>query len=733
MAKEIYRQNVWYWWMTNDDNIWQPWSSYDIEGIDVKKSTKSFSLWFNQPDTAEKIWLWNWNIVSIIKGNYPFDLYLNSDGYIYWFNSVAQWSLFKGNNSIVNWTLVKFVQTWVTNTTKYWLYIDTNKKLARWTFDPSASWINYDMWLCDSSINPNSTWASPWVTTWWAVNSTQVQHNTGNTSYLSIPLTVTNATKYRINVNISSISAWTCEVYMWWTSLWTLTTADQFKTSFYRTTASTSETLELRPTTDCNIKINEITICKSLVTEEYLSLPYEASWPMLQSLWDLYVWWYWLVMRINVSDNVWVIWETLILDPWYTVVAMTEIWDQVIVYASDWSMWKQYFWDWVSWQVDRVINWYDKPIQNVANLNNVDYVITGTTWKKQLFVASWYQPEKLYSSKYLAGSYNFIKFNFNANYTNAIETVENLIIIPDVDWNIYIYGSRIPGLPATIQRELNVNWTITAINATESNNWPEITVCFSSTSISWVRTQYVKKFIYYARNSYEREPEYNTNSVYWQEGILIMNPFLWDAAKYTEADKKQASKMRIGYKMPSTLTNDTMRRSYTKWWVETYYVDYKYRINIYETYNDNDDLSRYTTFYIGWYTTTPTVGSIYSYWSNRYTIESVTEITKTVGTLYKSAYIVTKETTLWGSTVPLAWWTITKFSWTWDTSILYKRVRKWKLIKSIIDTTKRSEAFLYSQQFYKIQHSIELIWDWLYTPFINTFDLVYDQIQNDLI
>ena len=100
------------------------------------------------------------------------------------------------------------------------------------------------------------------------------------------------------------------------------------------------------------------------------------------------------------------------------------------------------------------IRWYDKPIVNVANINNVDHVITGSTYKRALYRVNGIQPELLYQSPFISDSYSD-RFNLSPDQTNAIETISNLIIIPS-PYALYTFGHINPGTPDSMVRQFSI-------------------------------------------------------------------------------------------------------------------------------------------------------------------------------------------------------------------------------------------------------------------------------------
>lgn len=112
---------------------------------------------------------------------------------------------------------------------------------------------------------------------------------------------------------------------------------------------------------------------------------------------------------------------------------MTDIGDQIVIYVNTGSGGKQYYYSKAEQSQYRTISWYDRPFINVANINNIDYAFTGTDQKRQVYIASGYQPQLVKTSI----PYNFDlasgvkRLFFNPNKTNNIETMTQRVFVPD--------------------------------------------------------------------------------------------------------------------------------------------------------------------------------------------------------------------------------------------------------------------------------------------------------------
>jgi hypothetical protein len=74
------------------------------------------------------------------------------------------------------------------------------------------------------------------------------------------------------------------------------------------------------------------------------------------------------------------------------------------------------------------VNWLDKPIVNAVNVNNADYVVTGTSSTRQLYLSQGYQPAIHMNSGFITNPYSD-RLSFGGDYPNAVETVKNVMLI----------------------------------------------------------------------------------------------------------------------------------------------------------------------------------------------------------------------------------------------------------------------------------------------------------------
>lgn len=136
-----------------------------------------------------------------------------------------------------------------------------------------------------------------------------------------------------------------------------------------------------------------------------------------------------VLTKIDTSLSTWSSTDPVTIAQGYSIRSLTKIGDQIFIYASDGSNGKQYLWDGTTGTPSSEITWYDKPIQRVFNLNNVDYAIVKTSLRSSLYVVNGYQPQLVFQSLNVQDSEKD-RFAFDATYVNSIETIGERLLIP---------------------------------------------------------------------------------------------------------------------------------------------------------------------------------------------------------------------------------------------------------------------------------------------------------------
>lgn len=265
---------------------------------------------------------------------------------------------------------------------------------------------------------------------------------------------ISDAAKYVINA-YATITAGSVTVSLGGTNLGTLTSATNGVCQVYaKTTSPGSEQFNLTPSNDFVGSVHFVKMQKSNVTVALTkAFPYET--PTLGIPNFLFVGNGSVVTRIDTSLSTWSSADTVTIENGFTVNGLSQVGDQIFIYATDGSEGKQYVWDGVSSTPSGSLRWYDKPIQRVLNLNNVDYVITKTRYRSSLFMVNGYQPVDTFKSPnvYVPGQE---RFDFDGTYLNAIETIGNTLIIPAFG-GLYTYGNGSPGYPKALVKEFTWN------------------------------------------------------------------------------------------------------------------------------------------------------------------------------------------------------------------------------------------------------------------------------------
>lgn len=669
----------WNWWISNDPNVWQAGSFAYGEWVEIRTNSKKVEMsqnWWslnflttaNNPVVAYNIidantflrFHYNWEITDNIKNdidtwNYivkiPTNIYnawvITTNAWVYDF--IISW------NKVYKWAYVAWSDFWIYDSWATWIVTD-------WEFDVPASW---------------TIWAN-WSVSWWLAT-----HTAWNTAVLKQTITP-DAKTYRFEVVCWTITANSCQLRLWWVSQYTFSASDSNKTVVFTYTATwASIDLEFVPFSWFAWSFQSVQWQVYNITSQTHTSNFQIDCPILYGQNTFYIWSWNKLVKVDTSISTWVISDALTIDLDYTIKGITRIWDQIFVYATNLSSSKQYLWDWSSVSALRQITWVDKPIMNVANFANIDYVFTGwwVSNKTQMFRVDWYQLTLLYQNTINSAPWNE-RIYFSPKNTNAIETIWTKLLIPWLWW-IYTYGQFTPWMPTSLVKEYtNYFNTISAMYYTEyvDNNlwysWYWI--------VNWVTGIYEK--IQWLVDIY------STLSPWY----IQLNPYFWDCL----SNKKNSQRFVL----------------WCKW------TTGKNWINI---YSKNDDIKWYAEILIqkpaG---TMPTVWSVYSISSKNYTITNVldTWLLVILQCTCPTDAVVTE-------------WTISKVSWTWNSTFYADKIRyDYKYITTIstFDTVSKARfIYNYPENFQELSFAFELITnDVLYTPAIYDFNLYYDETDD---
>ena len=671
----------WYWWMSNDPNVWGVGSFYDGWGVEVRKDSKKVTLSsnaisesvMNTRSTGQIIW-------SIFHAG-GYDVVATKDGRLAGFTTpeVSIWAYHIHTSNFYN--LFRY-----NGTSDYWVVIAADK-ILRWSINTSST----SLWIVGTQVVNEPEFDATWVWnvwTGWSITWGEATKSAWNTNTLTQILTVTNATKYVVNVVCGTITAGTLTVSMWGSTLGTITTANsQVATSFTRTTASTNEEIIFTPSSDFAGSLRSVNVSTSNITEAITWTTFNEQSPILFAPNIIYIGNGNVITQIDTTSGTWVASTVLTIDKGFVIRGLTKIGDQIFVYATDWSVTKQYLWDWASTAADRVITWYDKPLQRVISWNNMDYLVVKTYSRSSLWLVNGYQPQLLFQSDYINNT-SEDKFSFNCDYINSIETIWTKFVFSWDGEDLYTYWTFTNWLPPSLVREYNYVWSaVTNLYYAEelSNNL----FIFYSSRKSWSNKNY-----WAAVNL--QSPNYSPSSPW----VIITLPIYWTTGWSTT---KSLLKCMVGYRIKDDWS----------------------KIVVYRKINDWDKFVSFLTS--SGVTTPPSVWAIYTNWGNTYTVTWVT-------TVYASAWIYKVNCSYtWTATVASSW-TLTKTSWTWDASISFVSSLVWfEFIREITDWSVNKDLFISSCNFNKIQFAIELISDTTsYSPELYDFIPVFEEKDYDL-
>jgi len=665
MKKISFKQ--WNWWISNDEILGLPWSQKMMEWVDILNNSQYVKLakwWYPGLLNTRPAW----DIVGSLYENNINYLEISRDWYINNFYNKWKYYLIELNSANNIWTFKTWgAKIWwlIWNQGFYtWNYNATSKSL--WILDDAWYWINGD-----AQFNNDWNWT---IWAWWAVDW-QGDHTAWNTDALSRTIWTVTWKKYRFEISWYA-SVWNVEIKIWWTSLGFFNAWDD-KIIFEFVASWDNDTLEFDPSSDFDWYIDNNYIREEEIV--YHNHTFLADMSPYTIYWNyIYVWNGTKITRIDLTIPTVPVFVDFEIINWdYTVKWLTRIWDQFFIYASNWVNSKQYLWDWIDKEAQRVITWVDKPIQNVANFANVDYVITGTEHRQTLSVVNWYNLQPLINTKEYINSWD--RIYFNVNYTNSIETIVNKLLIPWENW-IYSYWEVIPWTHNVLNKEyIWTGWIVTNM--------------FFSTSLWYNLYVYVKWTYNWVYGNYKIEyylPEWDNNEHYltqqlWNTGWIETKPYLW--TEYSNI--KNINKYVLWYKLEDNTH------------INTYIKDKNY-VNVYTTSDDT---------FIVW--------DVYSCnWVN-YTIKNV------------DWHILNCETDT--EIIRPVVSTFTKVSWTWPTSFNNVNIRLWyRFLNKIDDTTKTKYTWYVMENTNKIEFAIELVSTFeRNTPKLYNFDIYFDEINQD--
>lgn len=433
-------------------------------------------------------------------------------------------------------------------------------------------------------------------------------------------------------------------------------------------------------------------ITTSTVTTDYANLWFNlinTTCPILFVDWFFYLWDSNKVYKFDPA-SAFSLSSTLTLDVWFTVKALTKIWDRVNAYATDDSKWMQWLWNGQNlatwWNATNIV-WYDKPILNVANINNVDYVITGDSNKRAFYRADWYQATLINQSKWYRSTTVNEKFFFNPDFTNWIETIGNVIYFAG-NGQIYAWGTYFPWFPESTTRQITFQSANRPTVIQSDTVWANLYYFYQNSSGKNIRSrQYIPDGVWHSLDP----------------GTIILNPIISDL--YSNEDS--SLKIRIGYDLPSTsqLVNVYAKSNYS-WGFENFY---------------SDTLSTF-----------PVIWDTYTYWWVTYTVYALTTKTANAQGIVHCTRTVNSVDIheIYDRTSG----TCTKATWTWPaTFTFYRMTHGMELIGQCTNTETHKELFDINDPNFQVTFMLDLVtWDVTKTPRVWDIVYAYSNIENDI-
>lgn len=641
------------WWLWTSLDEYSGWSYLFAKNIKANNNCFRLDNYLNWININSRSW---WYIIAQLFDPvylsamvcFTADWYIetywryNEQSFINWYTILNSqwnyWPIYKSNGWYVNairvWNSYIWIKQWKIDKFVFWgwdwIGILTNNLIANPLLTSNSDWTIGAWW---------TTWANGCTHTTW-VNTIVQNVITANTWWIKITFLITDWTVGKVSCFYND------------QSLWKITTTRNWLYTTYIWTATWwSATFWFVPTTDFNwtIKLCDLREVTTSLEIDKATITTASKHPALLDQWDIYIGSGSSLDIVSTSD--WQVTTKNIVETWYTIVSINRLWDKIIIFASDWINSKQYYWDWVSETPLETIDWAWKNITCVTVDGNRAYVLVENSFYKQLYLANGYDKQLIASNdkKYVWLS-DYIsydkkafdiswKFNMNCYNSNCMIANNNKVSIAWYN-GLWRYGSD-----KVTEKE---HWEYLYTNGLSITlTWQKIySLWYSWNNIYiWTNEQATQWWIVYniVRNV--------SNSNYMRNWYLITNPLFWDSL----SSRKELSKLKIWYYNVHSSVGG---------------------INIYASCDDNF----FWTMYVSWVTTTPSIWSTYQLNVNTIIWEVIkTDITgwtwtitfRTISNTLTSLYSI------------LYNWTLTKVTWTWDTTITYNDNDNFMLVKTI--------------------------------------------------
>ena len=528
MEKSIVIQSF-QWGLANDKNSWQKGSFWDSKNIELRKNSEYVTLnrWITE--TFSSVWITS-PIVAITTTNYQ------------------SWSASNSINDLIS-ELNVFTDIWKiyeNSTWEIWNVGDTIRNVF------STGGYNYILWSStlfrfQNAVRENILATNTFTSWWTGTNWSLWVHTAGSTvAYTqSIPIVTVIWERYHIIVDVTSQSAGTCTVWIGWA---TSSNLSVWRNDIYLTATTTAGIL-FTPSSASTIVLSYVRVDRvsDLATSNWLWI--KTLWsltsnvtrrPVINFFGDLIIWDGTQIARYN-KDGTIQLYSSSADAPvigWldWTVYAITQIGTNIYVWCNNGWATNMYIWDWVSSRPSQKVTYPDKPVINVALLNNQHYWWT-EKWVssiKSIMVWEWYQVQRYISSDIPKD--NTVetlddpdRLALYGTYTNAIETYWDIVYLPWY-WKIYWFWSYFPWNPIAFNKEFAFDGTectamLTPILWGSSSNKD-----FTPYMCIW----YLRSWVYYVWIIDFRD----YNWWYASSGYIETMEYLWDNLWIEKNQKK---------------------------------------------------------------------------------------------------------------------------------------------------------------------------------------------------
>jgi hypothetical protein len=442
----------------------------------------------------------------------------------------------------------------------------------------------------------------------------------------------------------------------------------------------------------------------------------ESQWTMpntsfytprcINNLW-LYIWNLNMVHKLERNGSAylptsWALTTVLTLNSWEEIINIFKLGDQFVLFTKT----GQYYWDWVNQYVDRYVKWEDE-IYSVAQYKNDFYVITNS-WRTCILwkTSDWYDRIQLFKEDSI--------YKINPRLTQSIifnwaaATTQGIVFFASgwstAPWYIYSYWAYNPGMPQSFSKIKSPYFISNVFKGSLDN-------LYYATSIG--SKYYVWEFRDYVCDDFSTTRMQYTLFSQW---VTMMSPIIW----ISQSTNKKTEKLKFWYNSDA-LNYDGKTQSP---WVIAIYS----RID--------DEVDKFTFIHYWSITTIPTAGATYTNNGRTFTVVSATKIW--TGSTAVAYIYCTSTPTPYVIPNPLATWTLTKSTWTWDSTITYDEYIPFRLVQTIDLITapywgNKRFSIMYSIGFNKIQFATGIVSrNSATTPSIFDFNCVYNELQNDL-